>query len=80
MALTQQQDFDENETDDDFDEQQEEPIATGYEVMICVPENEMRILFRNQQGEVVSSYICDAADAYQMASKILKGYDRLEGI
>lgn len=85
MAAKKDEHFDEIETvegelDMEIVADEEATVATGYEIAICPAENEMRIMFRNEAGEIISSYVCNAANAYEMASKMLKGYDKLEGI
>lgn len=85
MAVKKDEHCDGIETDDveidvEIIPDEDATVATGYEIAICPAENEMRILFRNELGLVVSNYVCDASTAYEMASKILKGYDKLEGI
>lgn len=59
-----------------LDEDQE---ATEYSIETNAKDGSMRIQFHNDDG-VLSSFITDAPGAYELAQRILCGYDRLEGI
>lgn len=57
----------------------EEMEATGYDIAVSVSDNEMRIQHCNDLG-VISYLVLDAAGAYELAHRILRGYDKLEGL
>jgi hypothetical protein len=54
--------------------------ADEYTIMTSIPNNEMQISFVNADGDVLSTFTCEAADAYLFATRIMKAYDKLEGI
>lgn len=54
--------------------------ADEYTIMTSIPNNEMQISFVNSNGDLLSQFTCEAADAYLFATRILKAYDKLEGI
>ena len=53
--------------------------ATEYSIGWSVPDNSFRLQFHNEFG-VLSSFVTDAAGAYELAQRILRAYDKLEGI
>jgi hypothetical protein len=53
--------------------------ATEYTIGYSIEDNEMRIQFHNEFG-VLSSMVTDAAGAYELANRILRAYDKLEGL
>jgi hypothetical protein len=53
--------------------------ADDYEVAIDREKGLMRIIHRNGAG-ILSYQVLPSDDAYNLAQKILKGYDQLEGI
>lgn len=53
--------------------------ATEYSIGYSIPDNEMRLRFHNEFG-VLSSFVTDAAGAYELANRILRAYDKLEGL
>jgi len=53
--------------------------ATEYSIGYNIPDGEMSIRFYNEFG-VLSSYVTDAAGAYELANRILRAYDKLEGL
>lgn len=54
-------------------------IATDYAIDIDMASNEMRIQHCDEDG-VICTQVLTAPEAYTYAQKILRGYDRLEGI
>lgn len=60
-------------------EDDEGDIATDYEIQISEPDREMRIVHRDEDG-VISSMILTSDEAYTYAHRILRGYDKLEGL
>lgn len=57
-----------------------EPIEVDqYSIDISIPDNEMRILFHTEFG-AVSSFVINAPGGYEFAQRILRAYDKLEGI
>lgn len=62
------------------DEEEEELVdATEYSIGFSIPDNAVRIRFHNEFG-VLSSFETDAAGAYEFAHRILRAYDKLEGL
>lgn len=53
--------------------------ATEYTIGYNIADNEMRLRFYNEAG-VLSSFVTDAPGAYEMAQRILRAYDKLEGL
>jgi galactokinase len=55
--------------------------ATGYRLDTNDETHEMRIsLYQDDQKNVRSFLMMDSTEAYDMAHRILKGYDQIEGI
>lgn len=53
--------------------------ATEYSIGYSIPDNQVKIQFLNEFG-VLSNFITDAAGAYEFANRILRAYDKLEGL
>lgn len=53
--------------------------ASEYSIGYSIPDNEMRLKFHNEFG-VLSSFVTDATGAYELAQRILRAYDQLEGL
>ncbi len=53
--------------------------ATEYSIGYSIPDNQMMLKFHNEFG-VLSSFITDAPGAYELAQRILRAYDKLEGL
>jgi hypothetical protein len=53
--------------------------ATDYEIAVDVPGGEMMILFKNNIG-VLSTHVMSSHEAYTFAHRMLRGYDRIEGL
>lgn len=53
--------------------------ANDYEIAVDVPGGEMMILFRNDIG-VLSTHVMPSHEAYAFAQRILRGYDKIEGL
>jgi hypothetical protein len=51
-----------------------------YGITTSVDDNAFRLQFYDEDGNVLSSFVSDAADAYTLAQRILRAYDILEGI
>lgn len=58
---------------------EEDAVATEYSIETNIDDNKMRFQFHNEEG-LLSTYTMDAPEAYLMAQRILRGYDKLEGI
>lgn len=59
----------------------DDPVeADGYSIALNIPGNEMRIKFTHEEFGPLSSFICSAPEAYELAQRILRGYDKLEGL
>lgn len=54
--------------------------ADNYRVMIDGPRMILRVVFVDKAGTPIAHHDFASADAYTFASRILAGYDRLEGI
>lgn len=54
--------------------------ADGYRVSVNVPDGELRLVLCDKAGKAISQYTCEAQEGYTLAQKILRGYDKLEGI
>jgi hypothetical protein len=65
--------------DEETIEFQDEIDATEYSIGYSIPDNEMRIRFHNEFG-VLSSFVVDAPGAYEFAQRVLRAYDKLEGL
>lgn len=53
--------------------------ANDYEIAVDVPGGEMMILFKNDTG-VLSTHVMSSHEAYTFAQRMLRGYDRIEGL
>ncbi len=60
------------EIEDDVD-------ATEYSIGYNIDDNSLRLKFHNEFG-TLSSFVTDAAGAYELAQRILRAYDKLEGL
>jgi hypothetical protein len=69
----------EKDDDEEIIEFQDDIAATEYSIGYSIPDNEMRIQFHNEFG-VLSSFVTDAPGAYEFAQRVLRAYDKLEGI
>jgi hypothetical protein len=58
---------------------EEDADATEYSIGVSVDDGLIRIRFHNGEG-LLSSFVTDSAGAYDLAQRILRGYDELEGI
>jgi hypothetical protein len=58
--------------DDDMD-------ATEYSININIDEGRMRIQFHNEDG-LLSTLTTDSYGGYEFAQRLLRAYDRLEGL
>lgn len=54
--------------------------ADAYGINYNIDEGAFRLQFYDEDGGVLSSFTTDAAGAYELAQRILRGYDKLEGI
>jgi hypothetical protein len=54
--------------------------AHEYGISTNVDDNTFRLQFYDEDRNVLSSFVSDAADAYTLAQRILRAYDILEGI
>jgi hypothetical protein len=57
----------------------EDVEATEYTIGYSINDNAMRLQFYNEVG-VLSSFVTDASGAYELANRILRAYDTLEGL
>lgn len=57
----------------------DEVDATEYSIGVSIPDNAFKLEFHNQFG-MLSSFVTDSAGAYELAQRILRGYDKLEGL
>lgn len=53
--------------------------ATEYSIGFSIPDNQMRVRFHNEKG-MLSNFITDAPGGYELAQRILRAYDKLEGL
>lgn len=53
--------------------------ATEYSIGFSIPDGQVNIQFHNEFG-VLSSFVTDAAGAYEFANRVLRAYDKLEGL
>lgn len=53
--------------------------ATEYSIGFSIPDGQVNIQFHNEFG-VLSSFVTDASGAYELANRILRAYDKLEGL
>lgn len=57
----------------------EEIDATEYSIGLSRTDNEMVLKFHNEAG-VLSVFITDSQGAYDLAQRLLRAYDTLEGL
>lgn len=55
-------------------------LAQDFRVLIDVPRSILRVVLTDKAGKPISHMDFSSPDAYHFASRILAGYDRLEGI
>ena len=53
--------------------------ATEYSIGFSIPDNEGCLKFHNEFGEL-SRFVTDAAGIYELAQRLLRAYDKLEGL
>lgn len=53
--------------------------ATEYSIGFSIPNNQGYLEFHNEFG-VLSRFVTDAAGVYELAQRLLKAYDKLEGL
>jgi hypothetical protein len=56
-----------------------ESEATEYTIETNLNDGAFRLQFHNEDG-ILSSYTTDAQGAYDLAQRIMRSYDKLEGI
>lgn len=57
----------------------EDSEATEYTIETNIDDRAFRLQFRNEDG-VLSSFTTDSEGAYDLAQRILRAYDKLEGL
>jgi len=67
------------EQDEPIIELNEEIEATEYSIGYSIDDNEIRIQMHNDFG-TISSFVTDAVGAYEFAQRVLRAYDKLEGL
>lgn len=53
--------------------------ATEYSIGYSIPDNEAIIKFHNADG-VISNFVTDSPGLYEFAQRLLRAYDKLEGL
>jgi hypothetical protein len=53
--------------------------ATEYSIGFSIPDNEACLKFHNEFGEL-SRFVTDAQGVYDLAQRLLRTYDKLEGL
>ena len=53
--------------------------ATEYSIAFSIPDKEMVLKFHNEVG-VLSNFVTDSQGTYDLAQRLLRVYDRLEGL
>jgi hypothetical protein len=53
--------------------------ATTYSIGFSIPDNEVILKFHNERG-VLSSFVADSQSIYDLAQRLLRAYDKLEGL
>jgi hypothetical protein len=53
--------------------------ATEYSIAFSIPDNELVLKFHNEGG-VLSNFVTDSQGAYDLAQRLLRVYDKLEGL
>lgn len=73
-----------SELEDDADEAvvevEENVDADEYGIGIDIDNNSGRIQFYDENGVVLSRFVTDAPGLYDFAQRLLRAYDKLEGI
>lgn len=60
--------------------QKEEIIeATGYTIGTNIDNNEARLMLHDH-GKIIGSMILEGAELYELAHRLLRAYDELEGL
>lgn len=59
--------------------EQLETDATAYSIGYNIKEGEARIKFHNDLG-TLSCFVTDAPGIYELAQRLLRAYDKLEGL
>ena len=57
----------------------EDTEATEYSIETNIDDGAFRLQFHNEEG-VLSSFTSDSAGAYELAHRILRAFDKLEGL
>jgi hypothetical protein len=57
----------------------EDSEATEYTIETNIDDNAFRLQFHNEDG-VLSSFTTDSGGAYDLAQRIMRAYDKLEGL
>lgn len=68
------------EDDEAVIEVEENVDADEYGIGFDIDNNSGRIQFYDENGVVLSRFITDAAGIYDFAQRLLRAYDKLEGI
>lgn len=58
---------------------EDELEATEYSIGYSIDDNEARVQFHNEFG-LLGTLVVDAAGAYEFAHRLLRAYDKLEGL
>jgi hypothetical protein len=53
--------------------------ADAYSIGVSIPDGEARVRFYNEFG-LLSSFVTDSTGLYDLAQRLLRAYDQLEGI
>ena len=53
--------------------------ATEYSISFSIPDNELVLKFHNEAG-VLSNFVTDSQGTYDLAQRLLRAYDMLEGL
>ena len=53
--------------------------ATEYSIAFSIPDNEMVLKFHNEVG-VLSNFVTDSQGTYDLAQRLMRVYDMLEGL
>ena len=57
----------------------DEVDATAYSVGFSIPDNEMVLKFHNEFG-VLSNFVTNSQGTYDLAQRLMRVYDKLEGL
>lgn len=58
----------------------EDPEVSDYTIQTNINDGAFRLTFKNEGGELLGCFTTDSAGAYDLAQRILKAYDKLEGL